>query len=381
MASLIKRPTSKFWVACFTDRNGRRLKRSTATINRKQADKIADEFEEAARRKRTAIQVRRVISQLHREITGDDFSDTSVRGFVDSWLERKEPEVARSTLAFYRNAASKFLTFLGLAAEQDLTAVTRDQLTRFRNEQARLFSATTANHQTKFLRMLLRAARRDALVADHPAQFVDTVRGRNPTERRPFTLDELRAVLAVADQEWKSMILFAIYTGQRLSDIAALTWANVDLTRNEIRLVTRKTGKRIMIPIATPLATYLEALPSSDDPDAPVHPRAYAITKAQGKSGHLSNQFADLLAQAGLRKKTPHRKTHGRGRGARREQNGNLSFHCLRHSTVSMLKEAGVPDAAIMALVGHDSVAMSQHYTHVGRDALEKAANALPDVL
>ncbi len=349
MASLIKRPTSKFWVACFTDRNGRRLKRSTATINRKQADKIADEFEEAARRKRTAIQVRRVISQLHREITGDDFSDTSVRGFVDSWLERKEPEVARSTLAFYRNAASKFLTFLGLAAEQDLTAVTRDQLTRFRNEQARLFSATTANHQTKFLRMLFRAARRDALVADDPAEFVDTVRGRNP--------------------------------GQRLSDIAALTWANVDLTRNEIRLVTRKTGKRIMIPIATPLATYLEALPSSDDPDAPVHPRAYAITKAQGKSGHLSNQFADLLAQAGLRKKTPHRKTHGRGRGARREQNGNLSFHCLRHSTVSMLKEAGVPDAAIMALVGHDSVAMSQHYTHVGRDALEKAANALPDVL
>jgi len=381
MASLIKRPTSKFWVACFTDRNGRRLKRSTATINRKQADKIADEFEEAARRKRTAIQVRRVISQLHREITGDDFSHTSVRGFIDSWLERKEPEVARSTLAFYRNAASKFLTFLGLAAEQDLTAVTRDQLTRFRNEQARLFSATTANHQTKFLRMLFRAARRDALVADDPAEFVDTVRGRNPTERRPFTLDELRAVLAVADQEWKSMILFAIYTGQRLSDIAALTWANVDLTRNEIRLVTRKTGKRIMIPIATPLATYLEALPSSDDPDAPVHPRAYAITKAQGKSGHLSNQFADLLAQAGLRKKTPHRKTHGRGRGARREQNGNLSFHCLRHSTVSMLKEAGVPDAAIMALVGHDSVAMSQHYTHVGRDALEKAANALPDVL
>jgi site-specific recombinase XerD len=44
-----------------------------------------------------------------------------------------------------------------------------------------------------------------------------------------------------------------------------------------------------------------------------------------------------------------------------------------------LLKEAGVPDAAIMALVGHDSVMMSQHYTHIGRDALERAANALPD--
>jgi len=200
MASLTKRPTSKFWVACFTDRNGRRLKRSTATIERKRAQKIADQFEEAARRKRTAIQVRRVISQLHREITSDDFSHTSVRGFIDLWLERKEPEIAPSTLMFYRNAASKFLAFLGPAAEDDLTAVTRDQLTRFRNEQAKLFSATTANHQTKFLRMLFRAARRDALVADDPAEFVDTVRQRNRPERRPFTLDELRAVIAVADE-------------------------------------------------------------------------------------------------------------------------------------------------------------------------------------
>src|SRR4030095_13535101 len=381
MASLIKRPTSKFWVACFTDRHGRRLKRSTKEVDRKRALKITDAFEEAARRKRTAIQIRRVISQLHREITGDDLPDTSVRGFIASWLERKKPEIAPSTSAFYRNAASKFLTFLGPAADDDLTAVTRDQLTRFRNEQAKLFSAATVNHQTKFLRMLFRAARRDALIADDPAGFVDTVRQRNRPERRPFTLDELRAVLAVADEEWKSMIFCGIYSGQRLSDIASLTWANIDLTRNEIRIVTRKTGKRMIIPIATSLARCLEALPSSDDPNAPVHPRAYAIVKAQGKMWHLSNQFADLLAQAGLRKKTPHRKTHGRGRGARGDGSGNLSFHCLRHTAVTLLKEAGIPDAAIMALVGHDSVAMSQHYTHVGRDALEKAANALPNLI
>jgi integrase len=380
MASLIKRTTSKFWVACFTDRHGRRLKRSTKEVDRKRARKIADAFEDAARRKRTAVQVRRVISQLHREITGDDFSDTSVRGFVDSWLERKAPEIAPSTLAFYRNAANKFLTYLGRAADEDLTAVTRDQLTRFRNEQAKRLSAATANHQTKFLRMLFRAARRDALVADDPAEFVDSVRQRDCAERRPFTLDELRAVLAVADEEWKSMILCAIYSGQRLGDIAALTWANVDLQQNEIRLVTRKTGRRMIIPIATPLAKFLQTLPSSDDLDAPVHPRAYAIIKAQRRSGSLSNRFANLLTQAGLRGNAAHRKTHGRGRGARREGPGHLSFHCLRHTAVTLLKEAGVPDAAIMALVGHDSIAMSQHYTHVGREALEKAANALPDV-
>ena len=100
----------------------------------------------------------------------------------------------------------------------------------------------------------------------------------------------------------------------------------------------------------------------------------------QEKSGHLSNQFADLLAQVGLRTKTPHRKTLDKGRGVRDNKESLLSFHCLRYTSVTLLKEAGVPDAAIMALIGHDSVAMSQHYTHVVRDALEKAMNAFPDI-
>jgi integrase len=209
---------------------------------------------------------------------------------------------------------------------------------------------------------------------------ISTIRQRDTYERRPFTLDQLSALLAVADPEWKSMILCGLYTGQRLSDIALLTWANVDLERGEIRLVARKTNKRLIIPLAPALARLFEEMPSSDDPLAPLHPRAHAIVTATGKSGHLSNQFADLLAQAGLRKKTPHRKTFGKGRGVRGDQDNRLSFHCLRHTSVTLLKEAGVPDAAIMALIGHDSVAMSQHYTHVGRDALEKATNAFPDI-
>jgi integrase len=380
MASLTKRSTSKFWVACFTDRNGRRLKRSTASSNRKQAQKIADEYEEAARKRRTALQTRRVLAALHREIVGDDVSHTSVRAFVDSWIERKVPEIAPSTASFYRNVADKFLTFLGDAANRDLIEVTRDHITHFRNEEAKRLASRTVNHEVKLLRMLFRAARRDALITDDPAEFVKTIRNRDGKERRPFTMDQLRAILSVADKEWQSMILFGLYTGQRLSDIATLTWANVDLERNELRLVTRKTGKRLLIPLASPLARVLEEMPSSDDPTAPLHPRAYSIVTTQGKSGHLSNQFADLLAQTGLRKKTPHRKTLDKGRGVRDSSESLLSFHCLRHTSVTLLKEAGVPDAAIMALIGHDSLAMSQHYTHVGRDALEKATNAFPDI-
>jgi integrase len=299
VASLTERPTSKFWVACFTDRHGRRLKRSTKTADRKQAQKIADEYEAAARKKRTALQVRGVITPLHREITGEEVSQTSFRNFVDEWLERKTPEIAESTQAFYRNAADKFLRFLGDMADADITEITRDHITRFRNEEAKRLAPKTVNHEAKFLRMIFRAARRDAVVSDDPAEFVDTVRKGKSTSRRPFTIPELKAVLSVADDEWRSMVYFGLYTGQRLSDLAMLTWQNMDLSRGEIRLISRKTSRTLILPIAAPLRRQIEALPTTDDPIAPLHSRAHAIVTKQGKSGHLSNQFADLLAEAG----------------------------------------------------------------------------------
>ncbi len=72
MAFLFKRPRSPYWHAGFIDLHGKRRNRSTKVTNRKQAQKIADAYEEAAKKKRTTKQVRDVISQLHSEISGED---------------------------------------------------------------------------------------------------------------------------------------------------------------------------------------------------------------------------------------------------------------------------------------------------------------------
>jgi integrase len=58
----------------------------------------------------------------------------------------------------------------------------------------------------------------------------------------------------------------------------------------------------------------------------------------------------------------------------------DTSFHSLRHTAVSLLKDAGIPDAVVMALVGHESTAISYRYTHVGKESLAKAAAALPEL-
>jgi integrase len=168
-------------------------------------------------------------------------------------LERKEPEIAQATASFYRNAADKFLAFMSDRADADLTEITRDDIIRFRNGESKRFAPKTVNHEIKFLRMIFRAAKRDALISDDPAEFVDTVRRGKAIVRRPFSIAEIKAVLSVADPDWRSMILFGLYTGQRLGDVATLTWQNIDLQHGEIRLVTHKTHKTLILPMAAPL--------------------------------------------------------------------------------------------------------------------------------
>jgi integrase len=380
MASLRKIPGRKVWIACFTDLAGRRRQRSTGTRIRQEALKIAHGYEEAARRKRTARQIRQVIGKLHEELTGEDLPTVTVTAFIDEWLGQKEGTASPATLVFYRKAVKKFLAFLGAAATCEISEITRDHLIRFRNHEAKTLAPNTVNHDLKCLKSIFKAARRDSVLLEDPTEFVETVRLDNEKERRPFTLPEMQAVISAANEEWRSMVRFGLYTGQRLADIAMLTWSNIDLARGQLRLQTRKTGRRLLLPLPLPLRRHLELLAAQLDGSTPLHPGAYAIVSREGRSGSLSNQFSDILAQAGIRAKKSHNaKKGGEGRSSRREQN-QLSFHSLRRTATTLLHEAGIPAAVAQELIGHDSEDVHRLYVNVGWEAMEQAARVMPDL-
>ncbi len=371
MASLWKHPNSQFFTACWTDATGRRLKRSTKTTDKKLAQKLADRFEEESRGKRTATQARRVLSDIYRSLSGEELPTVTVREYLAAFVNRKRPEVAPATLAYYEGHARRFLEWLGTKADVDISEITPKDITAFRNHHATTAGPRTTNNTVKAIRGFFAAAKKDGYLIDDPAAVVDTVRDRSESNRRPFTLDELRAVLAVADEEWRSMVRFGLYTGQRLSDIASLTWQNIDTTRNEIRLTTRKTGRRQTLPLPSALQAHLSTMAAGDDPKAPLHPQSLNILMKSGSATKLSLAFAGLLEAAGLRTAKSAETGHARTRH-------ELSFHSLRHTATSLLKEAGIPQSVVMDYIGHDSADVSQGYTHTGREAMEKAAAAFP---
>jgi integrase len=169
-------------------------------------------------------------------------------------------------------------------------------------------------------------------------------------------------------------VLFGLYLGQRLGDLAKLRWRAVNLESGEIAFTTRKTGRRIVLPLVQPLIDYLSALPAGDNPDAFIFPNS----ATHKRTASLSNQFREILSEAGLVEARGHEATK-KGRSQAREAS-ELSFHSLRHSAVTMLKASGLSDFIAREIVGHESSAVSRQYTHLSTDDLRSAMQRLPDV-
>ncbi len=345
----------------------------------KKALKFAEKIEDAARGARLVEQqARKIISEIYRlKNDGQNLPGSTARDFFNTWLANKERETAESTARHYRDHLQKFIVSLGKKADCDLNDITRKDVIAFRDALHQRLSATSANQAVKVVRMALKDAMIAEFVDRNVAVGVKRVKHRGEINmRRPFTLPELRKILSKArGDEWEGMILFGLYSGQRLSDIAKLTWQNLDLDSGELVFVSRKTGRRMRIPLAAPLERYIGKLPAGDDPKQPLFPRAYATTR----SGTLSNQFYEILVDAGLVEARHHR-ARGNGRSSGRTFN-QLGFHSLRHTATSLMKNAGVSPAVVQDIIGHDSPAVSAHYTHIDEAAKRKALKKMPDLL
>lgn len=234
----------------------------------------------------------------------------------------------------------------------------------------RLAPASFNNHLLT-LRYIFRVLKAEARL---PENVWDKPKPKTPiTEsRRELTIDELRKVCEAATGELRVLLAIGIYTGMRLGDCATLRWCEVDLRRRQIQRIPAKLARRkpkaITIPIHPVLHDTLAAIPARERGEF-VLP-ATANTYLNGSRSLVTNEIQKHFADCGIRTTRP-------------RENGQraiveVGFHSLRHTFISMCREANVPLAVVENLVGHHSVDMTRHYTHTSQLAAANAVSMLP---
>ena len=372
MASVVKRERSRFWSACFTDRDGRQLKRSTKTTDRRQALEIALELERVEQKARqgvlTTIQLKKVLNDVSEKVTGDTLIAPSVEAYLDDWLGGVRARNSAATVERYQNTKRLFLAGLGARAQKPVTSVTAKDIEQFLNDRLNSGAAPkTAIVDLKTLNTAFRRAEAYGMILKNPVVAVKLPK-EECSERDIFTPEEVQKLLNAAPTlEWQTLILLGYFVGARLRDCVQMKWDNVRPEEGVIVYDQQKTGKKVVVPMHYHVIEHLNHL-SAFGTGGFLCPKL--ATKGPGGKHGLSESFKRIVRKAGIDPIVVP------GKGIR--QFTKRTFHSLRHSFNSALANAGVAEEVRMKLTGHSTKAMNTRYTHLEIGTLKSAMTALP---
>ncbi len=349
MPSIHKKFKSPYWYCGFRSADGRRLKRSTKLTDRKKALAWCTALQEAqdaiSRGSPSEAALRTIISETMAKISGKGLVSPTIRSWFEGWVAAKEGTVAAETLQKYKNAVSDFLGFLGNRADARLENITEKDIVDYRKFQlARGTTASTINqHLTKNLSAPLRSAFERGLIDHNPTAGLKRLRDPSTARKEPFSMDEVRRLLAVASPEWRGMILAGYSTGMRLSDVTSLKWSDIDFGNKVIAFVQRKTGQGTVVGLHPDFEAWLEEQPNREGPIFP-------NMTGRGSSGRrgVSGEFAAIMKLAGIEPKAIRKKSGAGGRTVLAK-----SFHSFRHGASTHVFRSKVIEAAQKAVTGH----------------------------
>ena len=372
MASLHRDPKgrSPYFYAAFALPNGKRAFRSTKQTVYKKAMRIALEWEKAsdlASKGELTESASRKVLDLIRESVGDSaLSIMTSSEFFTNWLAGKKLSKKESTGERYGKPIAEFLNSLGERADKSLGHLVPQDIERFRDTRTRAgVSPSTVSFDMQIVRSVLATANRQGLLLSNPALTVDLPRVKRQ-KRDVFSSADIRALLAEANQDWKTAILIGFYVGARLSDAVSMTWDDVNLSEGMIGYTQRKTGQSVEVPLHPDLEEHL--LKIAGDKHGYLCPSlAGQLTK--GRRG-LSTQFSNLMAMAGIDQRQV--------QSSRKRKFSKLSYHSLRSSFASALANARISADVRMRLTGHRSADVHQRYTHIQLKGLREAIAELP---
>jgi integrase len=176
---------------------------------------------------------------------------TTVAQAGELWITDAEHRLERATVAGYRDHLQHHITpFIGNVKLAELTVpFVRAFMDRLRQEGR---SADMVKRVVGDLGSILANAQERGLVAQNVVRSLGRHKRRQDERRQKPNLevgvdiptpDEIRAIIAHLHGRWRPLLLTAIFTGLRASELRGLIWTNVDLVKAEFASAPTATAR------------------------------------------------------------------------------------------------------------------------------------------
>ncbi|PKN33229.1 MAG: site-specific integrase [Deltaproteobacteria bacterium HGW-Deltaproteobacteria-19] len=326
---LFKRGTV-WWMSFSVD--GRQVRKSTETTDRKQAQRIFDKIKgEVAEGK------------WFEHLEGEDrtFNDLMDRYMKEHSAVNKAPRSYQRDKVLEKHLRRAFGKMILTEIQPKMIA---DYKTKRREEGV---SPRTINYELILMGHAFNLAMKEwQWVNDNPVMRVRKERVNNIIERW-LTLEEEEKLLAASPKWLQEIIIFAIHTGFRQGEILDLKWSQVDFQRRTVTLLEQKNRSVDTLPLnATALGVLQERLRVRSDKTDHVF---YSKNFTRIDCCNLIRSFKIAIRNAKIQK---------------------LRFHDLRHTFATRLVQNGVDLFAVQKLGRWKSTEMIKRYAHHNPESL-----------
>jgi len=324
--SLYKR--NNHWWVRFTTPGGERVRRSTGTADKRQAQEFHD-------RLKTDIWNVQKLGERPKRI----WEEAVIR-----WLKEK---AHKATIA----ADKMHLRWLDQHLRgMELSFISRDLIDRLiKAKQAEGVSPATVNRMLQVLRALLRMAERDWGWIDK----APIIRLLPELKRRVrwLTRDEADRLLAELPEHLEAMVRFSLATGLRQRNVMELSWSQVDLGKRLawIHPDQAKARKAIAVPLNAEAMLVLRKLEG-------LHPEHVFGYRGKPVKQVNTKAWKAALKRAGIE---------------------DFRWHDLRHTWASWHVQAGTPQHILQELGGWETPLMVRRYAHLSAEHLAPYAEKI----
>jgi integrase len=309
-----------------------------------------------------------------------DSASITVEQAGDLWLLRAEREgLEASTIRQYRQHLSHHI--VPLIGSSKLTRLKKPAVEEFRDRLVETRSRALARAVLTSLKGILKEASRRGLVAQNAASETAVARSRRGGSKVEIpTKEEIRSLLTKSAElwsitrveitrqqgrkiiavPWRPLIITAIFTGLRCSELRGLGWEHVDFGDKVILVRRRADFQNALGPPKTEAGTR----------DVPMSPMVLNTLKTWRLACPATPQDIVFPTENGAIHSTPNiHKTCwrpllravglvdiGQDEEGNPTEEPHYTFHALRHAAASLFIEQGWSPKKVQAVMGHASI-------------------------
>lgn len=281
--------------------------------------------------------------------------------YIETVLPRK-PANATNTIRHLNWWKKQLGEFALSAIRPQMIAEKRDELSAgiVRGNQLRN-PATVVRYLSHLSHLFTIACKEWEWVSENPVKKVSkpTV---NPGRIRYLEKEEIKQLLKCTQQskskDLYTVVVIALGTGMRLSEIMNLQWHEVDIANEVIKLPTSKNGDPRFIPM-----------------------KGLVLDAVKAKAEKQVMKGADLLFPSPLNPKQPIDIRSAWETAIKKSGIQDFRFHDLRHTTASHLAMSGKGLHDIASLLGHKDLQVTRRYAHLSNAHKAKMVSELNTTL